>query len=77
MGKSQFTVVIQFFISFLRDDRAQGTVEYILLLSVAVVAAGALSRLILQTLDNGIKRLGGQLEKDLKTGRAPVGIWEN
>ncbi len=28
-------------------------------------------------LDRGILRLGGQLEKDLKTGRASIDLWEN
>jgi Flp pilus assembly pilin Flp len=59
----------------LRDEGGQATVEYILILSAAIVGAGALSRKILQTIDKGVLRLGGQLEKDLKTGRAPVDIW--
>ncbi|OFZ73944.1 MAG: hypothetical protein A3K03_04845 [Bdellovibrionales bacterium RIFOXYD1_FULL_44_7] len=62
---------------FVRDDKGQATVEYILLLSVTAVAAGALSRAILSTIDKGILRFGGQLEKDLKTGRTPVTIWKN
>ena len=61
----------------IRDESGQGTVEYILILSVSVVGAGAISRKIVETLDKGILRLGGQLEKDLKTGRADIGIWEN
>ena len=51
--------------------------EYVLILAVCVVAAGAMTRQLLKVLDNGILRLGGQLEKDLKTGRAGVGIWKN
>jgi Flp pilus assembly pilin Flp len=61
----------------LRDENGQGTVEYILILSVSVVAAGKISHEVLKVLDTGIKKLGGQLEKDLKTGRAPLGIWKN
>jgi hypothetical protein len=62
--------------SFLTDQSGQATTEYIILLSVCVVVAGQLARTILAALDRGILRLGGQLEKDLKTGRAPLGIWK-
>jgi hypothetical protein len=68
---------ISFLSSLLKDEGGQGTVEYILILSVTVVAAGTQARGILNSIDIGIHLLGGQLEKDLKTGRAPVGIWEN
>jgi hypothetical protein len=59
------------------DERGQGTVEYILILSASVLGAGQLARMIMKSFDSGISRLGGQLEKDLKTGRAPLGVWEN
>jgi Flp pilus assembly pilin Flp len=61
----------------LSDEEGQATVEYILILSVVIAGAGLLSRKLIEVLDSGILKLGGQLEKDLKTGRAPVGIWEN
>lgn len=60
----------------LSDERGQGTLEYILILSVTVVIAGALGRAVIAALDKGVLRIGGQLEKDLKTGRAPLGIWK-
>ncbi|OFZ19712.1 MAG: hypothetical protein A2X94_16795 [Bdellovibrionales bacterium GWB1_55_8] len=60
----------------LQDDRGQATVEYILILSVAVVAAGAMARGLLGVVDRGILRFGGQLEKDLKTGRMNSGLWK-
>lgn len=63
--------------AFARDERGQATLEYILILSATVVGAGLMSRTIIKTLDTGILKLGGQLEKDLKTGRAPLGIWKN
>jgi hypothetical protein len=66
-----------FFKSFAADERAQATVEYILLLSVVVAGAIAFSRRILGVLDKAILSVGGQLEKDLKTGRAPLGVWRN
>lgn len=61
----------------LRDDRGQATLEYILLLTLVVTAAGALSRGILNGLYSGVAILGGQLEKDLKTGRAEISVWKN
>jgi hypothetical protein len=58
------------------DENGQGTLEYILILSVSVVIAGALGRAVIGALDKGVLRIGGQLEKDLKTGRTPLGIWK-
>lgn len=55
----------------------QGTVEYILILAVVVIGSVALSRTILNALDKGILKLGGQLEKDLKSGRLPLRVWSN
>lgn len=63
--------------AFARDESGQATVEYILILSAVVTGAVALARVILASLDKGILILGGQLEKDLRTGRADVGIWKN
>lgn len=62
---------------FLRDEEGQALTEYLLILSVSIVGAGALARGILAALDKGILRFGGQLEKDLKTGRAPLNVWKN
>ncbi|OFZ79161.1 MAG: hypothetical protein A2583_00520 [Bdellovibrionales bacterium RIFOXYD1_FULL_53_11] len=59
------------------DEGGQAITEYILLLSICVVGAAALMRGIIQAIDKGILRLGGQLEKDLRTGRAPIDIWKN
>lgn len=61
----------------LEDERGQGTVEYVLILAFAVLGAAALGRTILGSLDTGVQSLGGQLEKDLKTGRMPVGYWSD
>ncbi len=73
--------VLFFFIgkaaTLLRDERGQGTVEYVLILSATVVGAAALARQIINALDNGILKMGATLERDLKTGRAPLDIWEN
>lgn len=63
--------------SFLRDDDGQAVIEYILILSVTVIGAGMLARGILKALDSGVLKLGGQLEKDLKTGKAPLTVYQN
>jgi Flp pilus assembly pilin Flp len=63
--------------AFLKDDDGQAVIEYILLLSMTVIGAGFLARGILNALDNGVLKLGGQLEKDLKTGRAPLSVYQN
>lgn len=63
--------------NLVQDESGQAITEYILLLSVIVVGAAALTKSILGVLDKGILRLGGQLEKDLKTGRAPLNVWKN
>jgi Flp pilus assembly pilin Flp len=67
----------KFFKKFLHDEQGQGTIEYIVILSVSVYGAVQLSRQILKALDAGVLRLGGQLEQDLKSGRAPLSVWEN
>jgi hypothetical protein len=67
----------RFFKNLYSEESGQGTVEYVLILSVTVVGASQLARQILKALDNGVLRLGAELEKDLKSGRAPVSVWEN
>jgi hypothetical protein len=60
-----------------RDESGQGTIEYILILSATVLGAAALGRAILGSLDRGVLFIGGTLEKDLKSGRAPLDVWKN
>lgn len=59
------------------DDRGQATVEYVLLLSFTVVFVTTLARALIGVMDKGILQFGGVLEKDLKTGRAPLNVWKN
>ncbi len=66
-----------FWREFWLEEDGQGTVEYLLILSAVVVSAVAISRTIIKTLDQGMLKLGGQLEKDLKTGRAPLYVWDS
>ena len=69
--------VKNFLVRFFRDEDGQAVIEYVLVLSATLVAAGMLARGILVALDNGVLKLGGQLEKDLKTGRAPLTVYQN
>ncbi len=59
------------------DDSGQGTVEYILILSVSLIGAITFARTMIGTLDKGILQFGGVLEQDLKTGRATLDVWQN
>ena len=63
--------------AFVRDDSGQAITEYILFLSISAVAAGALARGIVATLDTITAVFGAQLEQNIKTGRASVDIWIN
>ena len=68
---------LRFLNRLFREDSGQATVEYILILSVTVVGAIAFGRAVIRALDSGVLTLGGQLEKDLKTGRAPLSVYSN
>jgi hypothetical protein len=63
--------------SQLRDESGQAIIEYILLLSLIFTVSAAFSRRIISALDSSITVFNGTLEKDLRTGRIGVGIWEN
>lgn len=63
--------------SLFNDESGQGTTEYILILATTITGTVFLARGILSTLDKGVLRLGAQLERDLKTGRAKLGTWKN
>lgn len=63
--------------AFIQEEEGQAVTEYVLLLLASLAAVTAMARAILGVLDKGILTLGGQLEKDLKTGRAPVDVYKN
>jgi Flp pilus assembly pilin Flp len=65
------------FLRFARKEEGQAITEYIMILSVCLMTAIALGRGIVKMFDQGILKLGAQLEKDLKTGRAPLNVWKN
>jgi hypothetical protein len=75
--RSACRLALTFFETLYEDESGQGTLEYILILSVTVLGASALAKAILSTLDTGILTFGGQLEKDLHTGKAPASDWTN
>jgi hypothetical protein len=61
---------------FSGQEDGQAITEYILLLSATIFSAIAMARAIKGGLDEGILSLGGQLEKDLRTGRASLRVWK-
>jgi len=63
--------------ALVREQSGQGTVEYVLLLSMIITLTLGIAKGTRSILDQGILKLGAQLEKDLKTGRAPLSVWEN
>lgn len=65
------------FLRFFSDDSGQAVVEYVLLLSLAVGIATLFLRAVGAALDRGTLRFGGTLERRLKSGRAPLYVWEN
>ena len=61
----------------LQSESGQGVIEYILVLIVAIILTGLLARVSKQAWDQGVLGLGGNLERSLKTGRAPASAWKN
>ncbi len=59
------------------ENSGQAVLEYILLLAITVTLVVGFSKTILDTLDKGVLKFGGRLEKTLKTGRAPANVWTN
>jgi len=59
------------------DESGQGLTEYVLLLSFAIGISVAVARSLRVAFDRGILVFGGELEKDLKTGRTQLGAWKN
>lgn len=56
------------------DRSGQATVEYILLLSVVVVMAVGLFTGIRAAMDRSVVYMGAELQRNLKTGRAPANV---
>ena len=62
---------------FVREDDGQAITEYILLLTLTVAGAVALAKGLLAAINRANLTIGGQLEKDLKTGRVALDLWSN
>lgn len=72
-----FKTIIIFFNELKADDGGQATVEYVLILSVTIVAVSRLIKQFFISFDKAVQVIGANLEKDLKTGRAPYSVWSN
>lgn len=59
------------------DESGQAMVEYILIVAFSVALAAGLARTLTKSIDLAVLRIGSQLEKDLKTGRATLDVWKN
>lgn len=77
MAMGGFRGFSKIFRAFCEDESGQATLEYILLLSFTITGTVALAKVIRNTLDTGVLRLGAQLEMDLKTGKAALSAWKN
>jgi Flp pilus assembly pilin Flp len=73
----RFKILLKELRAFVDSEDGQSMVEYLVLLSACIMGSAALARQIISVIDRGMLRLGGQLEKDLKVGRAPLNVWEN
>ncbi len=60
-----------------KDEEGQGITEYVLIMSFSVVTAVLLARTMKSAIDRGVLLFGGELERDLKTGRTQLGAWKN
>ncbi len=59
------------------NDRGQSLVEYLLIISLVVIGASQIVKRVAQSFDVVVLRVGAQLERDLKSGRAPLSVWRN
>ena len=64
-------------LDLLLEEDGQGLTEYVLILSFAIATAVLLARSMRAALDRGVLLFGGELERDLKTGRTQLGAWKN
>ncbi len=58
-------------------QEGQSIIEYLLILSVVAVLASQVTKNFINLIDRVSVRVGAELEKDLKTGRAKLGVWSN
>lgn len=60
-----------------KSQDGQTLIEYLLLLILVLGISITLSRNLTKALDSKVAKMGGALEKQLKTGRVPVDVWFN
>lgn len=70
-------IVVRLARTLIKDESGQGTVEYLLILSVTIGFSIGMAKIALAALDTGILKFGAQLEKDLRTGRMPPSVYKN
>jgi Flp pilus assembly pilin Flp len=63
-------------IKTLRSETGQGTVEYILILLIAITVATLLSKGVSSIWQGNVNKMGGNMEQSLKTGRLPTNAWK-
>jgi hypothetical protein len=62
---------------FACNDSGQAITEYVLIMTIALGGTIAITKLVFKALDQFTVFFGGQLEKDLKAGRAQTNVWGN
>jgi Flp pilus assembly pilin Flp len=58
-----------------KSESGQAIVEYILLLAIVVGVVGLFLSKLTGTFDIATVAMGGKMEKQLRTGKAPASIW--
>ena len=58
-------------------EGGQAILEYIILLSIVLVSIAYFLKKLSNGFDNMTANTGGKLERQLRTGSAPPGIWKN
>jgi len=58
-----------------RQVRGQAILEYMILLVITVSIGIAAFKTLTQKLDQSIPKIGGNLEKQLRSGAGPASLW--
>lgn len=63
--------------AFANREQGQAVLEYLVVLTTALMFAVGIAKVILNQMDKGVLFFGGKLEKQIKTGRLNPDVWEN